>query len=144
MLFWYIDGFGVGKKLGDAMRWKCKGAAELAALNAAVVLAAVVMAVAGIAQAEETVNVPVSLGGLLQILAIGLIAVVWWLVRGAYSAMQKNIALLQKQCSALAERLSYVEGTCNACALNAKGSGSQRIQRAIEARKVEPDGSDAA
>ena len=91
------------------MKREC-GAAHLGIVNVATGVTATLMALAGITQESDTVNVPVSLGGFLQILALGGIAVIWWLVRGAFNDLRDQVRNLNKKADALTDRVASLEG----------------------------------
>jgi len=87
-----------------------RGSAHLGIVNLATGVTATLMALAGVAGQGDTVNVPVSVGGFLQILALGGIAVIWWLVRGAFNDLRDQVKRLGAKSDELSQRIASLEG----------------------------------
>jgi hypothetical protein len=87
-----------------------RGSAHLGIVSLATGVTATLMALAGVAQETDTVNVPVSIGGFLQLLAIGGIAVIWWLVRGAFNDLRDQVRNLNAKTDGLSDRVASLEG----------------------------------
>ena len=107
---------------------KQKGTASLVLLNVVTGATALLMAAAGLTFQTETVNIPVGLGGILQLVAIGGIGIVWWLVRGAYNDLRERVVGVDKHTDMIAERVSYLEGLLRV--------DDKRVQRSLEARST--------
>ena len=105
---------------------KQRGTAPLMLLNIVTGATAVLMAAAGLAYQTETINIPVGLGGILQLVAIGGIGIIWWLVRGAFNDLRERVVDVDKHTDMVAERVSYLEGIL--------GVSSKRVQRSLGVR----------
>jgi hypothetical protein len=93
-----------------------RGAASLMMVKlASGVTAALVAAAAIVQEGSTTQYLPISIGGVLQMCALGGIAVIWYLVRGAFNDLKKRQERTDAKCDKQAERIAYIEGTCTAC-----------------------------
>jgi len=92
-------------------------------INVATAATAAIVAIAGVVFVEQpgdVVEIPVTIGGILQICALGGIAVIWWLVRGAFNDMRAQIAANAKTLARLGNQIAYIEGSCAMCINNTK------------------------
>ena len=108
-----------------------KGSAPLAVLNvvAGVTAAAIAAGAFITAQTNNVVQLPVSVGSILQIVALGGIGIIWWLVRGAFTDLRDRVTKAEENYGKMSGRLSFMEGVCGACAFNTKVTTAQKLEQ---------------
>ena len=112
------------------------GTAPAVMLNVVTGITALAVAGAGVVfqTAGNVVNLPVSVGSVLQLIALAGVGAIWWLVRGAFTDLRNRVEKIDSQCDRMAQRVSFIEGACTSC------THSTRIQRTLKADPSPPRG----